>query len=96
MGSKLGGAAYTALVLVYAANITPFLNYGVRNMTDVEAKMTSFERIMEYASLPSEAPETTPADKQLPTTWPSKGTIEFQQCAPKLRSLHFQCVESTQ
>lgn len=41
--------------------------------------MTSFERIMEYATLESEAAETTDADKELSTPWPSEGAIEFQK-----------------
>lgn len=85
MGSGFSGAGFVGVVLVYASNITPFLNFGVRQITEVEAKMTSFERMMEYAAVAAEAAERTPVDKQLSAPWPSKGAITFTKCSMRYR-----------
>ena len=85
VGSSFSGAGFVGVVLVYASNITPFLNFGVRQITEVEAKMTCFERIMEYAAVKPEANERAAADKQLSTPWPSKGSIVFSKCSMRYR-----------
>ena len=44
---------------------------------------TSFERILEYRSLPQEPPHHLPSD---PPAWPSGGDIKFENASMRYRS----------
>jgi ABC-type iron transport system FetAB ATPase subunit len=81
----VSGVGFLGIVLAYAANVTPLLNFGVRQVTETEAKMTSFERIQEYASVRAEAARHTAEDAQLPKGWPASGAVEFDGCSLRYR-----------
>lgn len=52
--------------------------WGMRQSTELENQMTSVERIVEYAELPSEPPlDSSPSNKP-PNDWPKSGRIEFR------------------
>ncbi|XP_047457991.1 ATP-binding cassette sub-family C member 4-like [Mugil cephalus] len=65
------------LALSYAITLTGMFQWGVRQSAEIENMMTSVERVVEFADLESEAPWVM--DKQLPSDWPSTGSISFDR-----------------
>ncbi|HEY8278749.1 MAG TPA: ATP-binding cassette domain-containing protein [Bdellovibrionota bacterium] len=67
------------LVMVYALALWESLNSAVRVFADVEARMTSVERLKYYGSLESEVEifSTPPAD--VGQQWPSQGEVVFDR-----------------
>jgi len=73
-----------ALSMFYVMGATGILNFAIRMMTETEARMTSAERIHEYATqVEPEAAELT--DKRPPAGWPSKGSIEVKDVTMRYR-----------
>lgn len=72
------------LAMSYALQITTALNWIVRQTVEVETNIVSVERILEYARLPSEAPEVIPT-RRPPIAWPSKGEIDFVNYSTRYR-----------
>ncbi len=66
------------LVTIYAISLWESLNWAVRVFAEVEARMTSVERLKYYASLESEKDiSQTPAP--LTNEWPEKGEVVFDR-----------------
>lgn len=59
----------------------------MRQSAELENQMTSVERIIEYAELPSEPPLESDEKIAPPDTWPEFGKIEF-------KSLNFRYAEN--
>lgn len=57
--------------------------WGMRQTAEIENQMTSVERVMEYANLPSEPPLESTAENKPPVEWPQNGTIQFQDLSFK-------------
>ncbi|CAM1502994.1 Fc.00g077700.m01.CDS01 [Cosmosporella sp. VM-42] len=72
------------LAMSYALQITTSLNWIVRQTVEVETNIVSVERVLEYAALPSEAPEIIP-DKRPPVAWPAKGEVDFVNYSTRYR-----------
>lgn len=72
------------LAMSYALQITSSLNWIVRQTVEVETNIVSVERVLEYARLPSEAPEII-KDKRPPVAWPSKGEVDFVNYSTRYR-----------
>ncbi|KAI9167494.1 Metal resistance protein YCF1 [Paramyrothecium foliicola] len=72
------------LAMSYALQITSSLNWIVRQTVEVETNIVSVERVLEYASLPSEAPEIIPG-KRPPVSWPAKGEVEMVNYSTRYR-----------
>ncbi|KAI5459860.1 P-loop containing nucleoside triphosphate hydrolase protein [Mariannaea sp. PMI_226] len=72
------------LAMSYALQITTSLNWIVRQTVEVETNIVSVERVLEYAALPSEAPEIIP-NKRPPASWPAKGEVEFVNYSTRYR-----------
>ena len=72
------------LSVSYALQVTQALNWIVRMTVDIESNIVSVERVMEYASLPHEAPEII-ENKRPSTNWPFNGEIEFKNYSTKYR-----------
>ncbi|KAI8947440.1 metal resistance protein YCF1 [Xylaria longipes] len=72
------------LAMSYALQITTSLNWIVRQTVEVETNIVSVERILEYARLPSEAPEIIPR-RRPPVAWPANGTVEFRNYSARYR-----------
>eukprot|EP01133_Synstelium_polycarpum_P004376 gene4376-5119_t len=65
--------AYVGLSISYALSITSTLNKATIQMTDMENKMNSVERVRHYIHCPVETTALFPA----PRSWPSNGTIDI-------------------
>ncbi|XP_066569810.1 ATP-binding cassette sub-family C member 12 isoform X2 [Amia ocellicauda] len=78
-------AAYKGLALSYTIQLTGMLQFCVRLATELEAKFTSVERILEYIlGCVSEAP-TKIKDANIPDGWPHKGAITFKEYQMRYR-----------
>lgn len=82
-GSGLS-AGTVGLAMSYALNITQSLNWIVRQTVEVETNIVSVERILEYARLPSEAPEVISKNRP-PNSWPAKGAVSFNGYSTRYR-----------
>src|SRR6201995_3137602 len=68
----------------YALQITQSLNWIVRQTVEVETNIVSVERVLEYASLPNEAPDVI--FKSRPSIgWPAHGQITFKDYTTRYR-----------
>jgi ABC-type multidrug transport system fused ATPase/permease subunit len=82
-GTKIS-AGSVGLAMSYALQITQSLNWIVRQTVEVETNIVSVERVLEYASLPSEAPEVV--FKNRPAIgWPAQGAVSFQNYSTRYR-----------
>lgn len=82
-GSGLS-AGMVGLAMSYALQITQSLNWIVRQTVEVETNIVSVERVLEYAALPSEAPDIISKNRP-PVSWPSKGAISFNGYSTRYR-----------
>lgn len=67
------------LAVLQCLNLIGMCQKGVRQTAEVENQMTSIERLLEYARLPSEAALESAPDAQPPANWPSKGAIQIEK-----------------
>lgn len=77
-------AGMVGLAMSYALQITTSLNWIVRQTVEVETNIVSVERVLEYARLPSEAPEINPRNRP-PASWPADGAISFNNYSARYR-----------
>lgn len=79
MGANVG------LAITQAINLIGMCNWGLRQTAELENQMTSVERVIEYANLPSERSLETDASilKRMPKEWPAKGLIKFNNVSLK-------------
>ncbi|KAI4204450.1 MAG: hypothetical protein LQ350_001207 [Teloschistes chrysophthalmus] len=86
--SVAGGSGLSAgmvgLAMSYALQITQSLNWIVRQTVEVETNIVSVERVLEYARLPTEAPERV--SKNRPKTgWPVHGAVHIRKYSTRYR-----------
>lgn len=72
------------LAMSYALQITTALNWIVRQTVEVETNIVAVERVLEYARLPSEAPEII-ANRRPSVAWPARGEVEFKNYSTRYR-----------
>ncbi|KAM3082917.1 ATP-binding cassette glutathione S-conjugate transporter ycf1 [Clarireedia jacksonii] len=72
------------LAISYALQITQSLNWIVRQTVEVETNIVSVERVLEYARLPSEAPEVIHRNRP-PISWPASGGVQFNNYSTRYR-----------
>ena len=83
-GSGLS-AGMVGLAMSYALQITQSLNWIVRQTVEVETNIVSVERVLEYARLPSEAPEVISSNRPK-ISWPAHGAVDFDNYSARYRS----------
>jgi ABC-type multidrug transport system fused ATPase/permease subunit len=77
-------AGMVGLAMSYSLQITQSLNWIVRQTVEVETNIVSVERVLEYARLPSEAPDVI--FKNRPNiSWPSQGAVKFNDYSTRYR-----------
>ncbi|MGE3262984.1 MAG: ABC transporter transmembrane domain-containing protein [Bacteriovoracia bacterium] len=74
------------LVIVYAISLWESLNWAVRVFAEVEARMTSVERLKFYGSLESEKDIFAPSAVPLEKDWPQKGEVVFDRLVARYAS----------
>ncbi|KAJ1877465.1 hypothetical protein LPJ57_003933, partial [Coemansia sp. RSA 486] len=79
-----GDAGLVGLSVTYALDFTSSLNWSVRSYTEVENSMIQLERVVEYAQLPSEAPEIIENNRP-EQAWPEQGMVEFKGYSTRYR-----------
>ncbi|PGH07414.1 hypothetical protein AJ80_07999 [Polytolypa hystricis UAMH7299] len=72
------------LAMSYALQITQSLNWIVRQTVEVETNIVSVERVLEYANLPSEAPDVIFKNRPQ-ISWPSQGAVTFKDYSTRYR-----------
>ncbi|KAI9838425.1 MAG: hypothetical protein M1838_004608 [Thelocarpon superellum] len=77
-------AGMVGLAMSYALQITQSLNWIVRQTVEVETNIVSVERVLEYARLPSEAPEII-SGKRPKVSWPAHGAVSFVDYSTRYR-----------
>lgn len=77
-------AGMVGLAMSYALQISQALNSIVRQTVELENKIVSVERVLEYASLPSEAPVII-ANRRPPSNWPQGGGVSFHNYSARYR-----------
>lgn len=82
-GSGLS-AGLVGLSMSYALQITTSLNWIVRQTVEVETNIVSVERVLEYAKLPSEAPDRI-SKHRLKISWPASGAVDFNNYSARYR-----------
>ncbi|KAI9760216.1 MAG: exo-1,3-beta-glucanase [Chaenotheca gracillima] len=82
-GSPLS-AGMVGLSMSYVLQITQSLNWIVRQTVEVETNIVSVERVLEYARLPSEAPEVL-SKKRPNISWPAQGAVKFNHYSTRYR-----------
>ncbi|KAL8734881.1 MAG: hypothetical protein Q9166_001233 [cf. Caloplaca sp. 2 TL-2023] len=82
-GSGLS-AGMVGLAMSYALQITQSLNWIVRQTVEVETNIVSVERVLEYARLPSEAPERISKNKPK-IGWPAHGSVDIRNYSTRYR-----------
>lgn len=84
-GNKSGDVG---LAILSSINLIGMCQWGMRQSAELENQMTSVERIIEYATVPSEAALETETEGLPPKGWPKTGAITF-------RSLNLRYVENS-
>ncbi|KAL8907376.1 MAG: hypothetical protein Q9207_001426 [Kuettlingeria erythrocarpa] len=77
-------AGMVGLAMSYALQITQSLNWIVRQTVEVETNIVSVERVLEYARLPSEAPERISKNKPK-MGWPANGAVDIRNYSTRYR-----------
>ncbi|EDW01217.1 probable multidrug resistance-associated protein lethal(2)03659 [Drosophila grimshawi] len=71
------------LAITQSMTLVIMCQWGMRQTAELENKMTSVERILEYAKTPSEPPLETAKNVNLPAEWPQAGHLRF--CELRMR-----------
>ena len=79
-------AGALGLALAYSIEVTSYLKFGVQMIAQLEAHMSSVERILYYTDhIEPEAPSVIPEKDPEPGSWPTKGEIEFKNMSMRYR-----------
>ena len=77
-------ASLMGLSVGYALDVSISLNWGIRQVADMESQIVSTERLSHYANnlpredIDSENPSSLQTTAELPPSWPEHGSIKFE------------------
>lgn len=74
--------AMVGLSITYALQLSNFMSFLVRNMTEVETNIVAVERVEEYSDRPQEAVWRT---AEVNSAWPEQGVVEFRDFKVRYR-----------
>lgn len=74
-----GNSGNVGLAILQCVNMVGMCQWGMRQTAEIENQMTSVERVLEYADLPSEPPLESEPKHRPPTGWPEAGEIVFRE-----------------
>ena len=80
-------AGLAGLTLVYALDVTKYMEHGTNMASELETKMNAVERVVEYLDKDLESPHDTEpsAALGLPADWPTKGKLEVDDLSLRYR-----------
>jgi ATP-binding cassette subfamily C (CFTR/MRP) protein 1 len=80
-------AGIAGLCLVYALDVTKYLEHGTNMASELETKMNAVERVVEYLELPLESEHDTLPEvaAALPVEWPQKGLLQVSGLSMRYR-----------
>jgi len=90
LNTTVGGvtvdSGIVGLILSYAVVVTGQLNWGVRNVSDVEQQMTGVQRIANMAETEPESWDPIEGKAvQVPDHWPTTGVLEVKELSLRYR-----------
>ncbi|XP_075745311.1 ATP-binding cassette sub-family C member 9-like isoform X1 [Rhipicephalus microplus] len=68
--------SFVGIAMTYTLLVPIYLNWLVRQVSNVEMYMSSVERVNKYCHLPI---EQVPSPVEVPLDWPSKGEVRFEK-----------------
>lgn len=68
--------SFVGIAMTYTLLVPIYLNWLVRQVSNVEMYMSSVERVSKYCQLPI---ERVPSPAEVPLDWPSKGEVRFEK-----------------
>ncbi len=77
------GAGIAGVVITYSLMFWTNLNWAVRSFSEVESRMTSYERLRAYGSLKPEAVVQSEPALADSAAWPQGGSIEFKHLSAR-------------
>ncbi|XP_017087305.2 probable multidrug resistance-associated protein lethal(2)03659 [Drosophila bipectinata] len=66
------------LAITQSMTLVIMCQWGMRQTAEMENNMTSVERVLEYAQMPSEPPLESPKSVKLSADWPQAGHLRFR------------------
>ncbi|XP_025100022.1 LOW QUALITY PROTEIN: multidrug resistance-associated protein 1-like [Pomacea canaliculata] len=78
------GGGTLGFSVTYAMQMSEYISWMVRMITDLVTNMVSVERVREYSQLESEAPWTNPLRRPDPS-WPERGRLMFSEYSTRYR-----------
>ncbi|XP_075236424.1 ATP-binding cassette sub-family C member 4-like [Lycorma delicatula] len=73
-----GVGASAGLAITQSLSVAGLLQWGMRASAEIANQMTSTERVLEYATLPSEEPDPgSKKGKEDVSNWPTEGRVQF-------------------
>ena len=80
-------AGIAGLTLVYALDVTKYMEHGTNMASQLETQMNAVERVVQYLDLPLEKNHSTEPDVAtgIPENWPAKGKLEIVDLSMKYR-----------
>ena len=78
-------AGLVGLLIQWSVIFSAALNFFFLRLSETEARLTSIERVRATTKLPQEAEWNTDSSQSLPSSWPSKGELEFDNVCMRYR-----------
>lgn len=75
----LAHSGNVGLAILQCINMIGMCQWGMRQTAEIENQMTSVERVIEYADLPSEPPLESEPKYRPSSEWPENGEILFKE-----------------